>query len=268
MRNESMKIVYSELCVLGGTPGENVDRLISGGAECVELMLDGTGWDCFHQRMDQLIPELKSKPVSYSVHTPVWDINLTSGNWHMRRAAVETYRETIRFAGQLGADQVIIHPGFCYADCFSKEVGRQRVLEATKELLECSAPWKVRLLMENVGTRKTSLYTMEEFIAFCQALPAGAGTIIDVGHAHMNGWNLRQLLLGVRENLCALHIHDNNGTADSHLPIGEGTINWPELFQAIRDTGRELNLTLEYNMGIPVEKLRQGKELLEGEFFH
>ncbi len=38
-----MKIFYSELCVLGGAPGANVDRLIAGGAEHIELMLDGEG---------------------------------------------------------------------------------------------------------------------------------------------------------------------------------------------------------------------------------
>ena len=261
-----MKIFYSELCVLGGAPGANVDRLIAGGAEHIELMLDGEGWDCFHQRIDTLARELKSKPVTYSVHTPVWDVNLTSENWHMRRAVIETYKETVRFAAALGAGQNIIHPGFCYATCFSKETGRRRVQEAVKELLEFSAPWNVRLLMENVGSQATSLYTMEEFIDFCQRLPKGAGTIVDIGHAHMNGWDLRELLMGVRDNLCALHIHDNDGSGDSHLPIGEGTVDWPGLFQIIKDTGRQLNLTLEYNIGVPVEKLRQGKEILEQEF--
>ena len=49
--------------------------------------------------------------------------------------------------------------------------------------------------------------------------------------------------------------------------MGEGTVDWPGLFQIIKDTGRQLNLTLEYNIGVPVEKLRQGKEILEQEFF-
>ena len=43
-------IYYSELCLIGGDVSRNVDRLVEAGADGVELMLDGAGWDGVYDR--------------------------------------------------------------------------------------------------------------------------------------------------------------------------------------------------------------------------
>lgn len=32
-----------------------------------------------------------------------------------------------------------------------------------------------------------------------------------------------------------LHVHDNHGERDEHLPVGNGTVPWKKVVQALRD---------------------------------
>lgn len=257
-----MNVFYSDLCVIGEDVLESVDRLIANGAENIELMMDGQGWNDFHLHMDVLANTLRKKNVSYSIHTPVWDINLTSENAHMREAVMETYRQSIVFSHKLQAKHVVIHPGFCYAPAFDKAVARARAHQALESLLEFNKVYGQQLLIENVGTCKTSIFTQDEFSAFLNGFPKEIGYLIDIGHAFINGWNFEKLFNDLGERLIALHIHDNDGKSDAHLPIGEGSIDWNSVFAALPKTRRDLHLVLEYNIGTPLEKLAEGKQLL------
>jgi len=261
-----MKVFFSELCVLGGDPADSVERLMEAGAQNVELMLDGGGWNDFSLRSDELAAKLKSKDIGYAVHTPVWDANLTSENSHIRRAVFETYKQTVLFANKLGADHVVIHPGFCYETIFHKKTAQARAEEAVNHLAEFCKGYETKLLIENVGTVKTSLFTQNEFAAFCKSFPPQVKCLVDVGHAHFNKWDLEKLVADLGDCLYALHLHDNDGLADQHLPIGEGTVDWNRLKRVIKPISENLNLILEYNIGTPLGKLTEGKDFLLNAF--
>ena len=259
-----MKIFYSELCLLGKNPIENVDRMVSAGAENVEVMLDGPGWDRFDIRMDPLAGELKKRDVAYSVHTPVWDANLTSENFFIREGVYRSLCQSIVFASKINAAHVVIHPGFCQYGAFSKDTAKKRSAEYLSRLVEFNRNYGARLLIENVGDPAHAVFTYEEYVHFLDPFPKEVGYLVDLGHAHFNRWNLADLLGAVGDRLYAVHIHDNDGRHDQHRPIGEGTIDWDSVFSKIRKIGRNsLNLVLEYNTGIPVEKLAEGRDILK-----
>lgn len=259
-----MNIYYSELYLIGGNAVQNVDRMIEDGAEHIEVMLDGPGWDRFDLKQDAIVAELKKRPATYSVHTPVWDTNLTSENYFVRQGVMESLRRSIVLASKLNAAHVVIHPGFCQNDAFSKETARRRAEESVWKLAEFNRDYGMLLLIENVGGSRQSIFTMEEYVRFLDGFPKEVGYLVDIGHAHMNHWNLVDLLFAVKDRLRAIHIHDNDGMADQHRPIGEGTTDWDSVFSAVRTIGRDISLVLEYNTGVPGEKMREGKELLEG----
>jgi sugar phosphate isomerase/epimerase len=263
MELHRMELFYSELCLIGGAVEDNVDRLIACGAENVELMLDGTGWDDFPRRLDELVPALKARKVGYSVHVPVWDVNLTCGNAYLRAAVLETYRHSIVLASRLGAKHVVLHTGWCSDQHFSKEEGRARAREAMLALHEFNAPYGQSLLVENVGTNATSLFTEDQFVHFLDGFPGDFGYLVDVGHAFINGWNLETLFTRLGKRLRAIHIHDNDGLKDRHAPIGEGCMDWKAILGAANSTGLELNLVLEYNIGIELKRLTEGKAFVE-----
>lgn len=261
-----MKIAFSELCVIGGQIEENIDRLIGAGAENIELMLDGIGWNHFELQMDEIVKILKKKSVNYAVHTPVWDINLTSENADIRNAVMETYKQSILFAEKLDACHVVIHPGFCYTAVFSKELARKRSRESVLELLDFAKEHHQNILVENVGSTKTSIFNEDEFCHFLDDMPDNVGYIIDLGHALITKWDIPKMIRTMGSRLKALHIHDNDGVCDAHLPIGYGIMDWESLYEVIKESNPSLWLIMEYNIGTSSEELTRGKIILETAF--
>jgi len=261
-----MKISYSELCLIGGSVEDNVDKLLENGAEHIELMLDGAGWNDFHLRMEEFASMLKTKKASYSVHVPVWDVNLTNENSFLREAVLESYRQTIIFASMVEASHVVLHTGWCSDLHFSKDAARLRLRRYLLALHEFNAAYGRLLLVENVGSNATSLFTERQFIDFFDDLPEDIGCLVDIGHAFINGWNVETLLPSLGARLYALHLHDNDGTKDRHAPLGDGKIDWKKILSAASETGRDLNLVLEYNIGTDLGRLAEGKAFLESFF--
>lgn len=261
-----MDIVYSELCLIGGNVADNVERLIQYGARHIELMIDGQGWDDVRGRMEETADLLREKPVTYTVHMPVWDVNLTCQNHVMREAVKELIRESIVFASRLKASYVVIHPGFNRCPLFDRERAKDIARKSLFELLEFNKRYGMLLLVENVGVNGSSLFTPDEFTAFLDDMPSETGYLLDVGHANVNHWDICKMITDLRGRLYAVHLHDNHGRADEHLPMGEGTVDWDSVFEAVRGTGGGLHLVLEYDAGTPLEKLAEGKKMLEQAF--
>ncbi len=260
MRN----ISYSELILLNNGVLENVDRLIEAGAERVELMMDAAGWDAWQEDYSKLIPELKKRPVHYTVHPAAWDINLTAEMKILRQAAYDHHIAALHFTAELGATQMVVHPGFSYSPCFSKATGRSRAHETICKMNEEAARLGVLLAWENVGYNGSSLYTAEEYIHSLDDVPANVRFLIDIGHAHVNGWDVPQLIRDLKGRLCGFHIHDNNGKADSHLPIGCGNQDWDAIAGAMREVDNpDCEYVLEYAPGLPLDYLIKGADFLK-----
>ena len=62
--------------------------------------------------------------------------------------------------------------------------------------------------------------------------------------------------------LCALHLHDNDGTCDAHLPMGQGSIDWSRTFASMRQLPESCVFIMEYQTGTDLEKLAEGRDML------
>lgn len=259
------QICYSDLALLSNDLFDNIDQLIKHGADKVELLMDGQEWNEMEDLFETLVPKLQSLPVDYTIHPPAWDINLTSENRATRETAFSEYKKAIEFAGMIGASHVVIHPGFCFSPVFNKQTAQQRAAHYINELCQVAKPLNVKLAIENVGYNGSSLFTQEEYTNFLRDIDETAGFLIDTGHANLNNWDIPRLIKETKDRLLALHIHDNDGTGDDHLAIGEGTIDWKSVFTAINEYASHCELILEYAPNTPLEKLQPGKDLLLSE---
>ena len=72
------------------------------------------------------------------------------------------------------------------------------------------------------------------------------GHCFDVGH-----WNLFAKVSQARwfevlgPRMVHLHLHDNRGEGDDHLPVGAGRIDFNGLFTLVRDLSQTPSMTLE-----------------------
>jgi sugar phosphate isomerase/epimerase len=248
------KIYYSDYIFSGKDKINAVYKLIEDGTEYVELTLEGV------TDYNYLFYNLPGG-IQYSIHPPTENINLASVNVKIRKHSIEIHKNIIAFASRLKASYVVIHPGYCQSKYFNN-LSKALASEALFILNDYAKPLGIKLAVENVGTLSNSVYTQEEFTNLLKDMDTNLQYLINVGHANINKWNLPELINTAGNRILGIHLHDNDGTEDSHLTIGEGTIQWSIILECLRKFSHSANLVLEYSPSIPISKLYNSKNML------
>ena len=75
---------------------------------------------------------------------------------------------------------------------------------------------------------------------------------VDSGHAHAAASgeypDVAKHIRQFKDYIRILHLHDNNGQSDQHLLPGQGTINWKETFDALKEIGYDGYYNYELSM--------------------
>jgi sugar phosphate isomerase/epimerase len=196
-----------------------LDRL-SEVTDRVEVMDEGC-----HRLEDTAV--LETFGLRYAVHAPSRGVNLASLLEPVRRASVEVTVECLGLATGVGAP-VVIHPGY-FAWPQERRRAEAQFRRSLGELLDAADELSATFFVENMGDWEHFLLKTPDELPLID----GAGFALDVGHAHQNG--VLPAFLGVP--IRHFHLHDNDGTADSHLAVGEGTFDFAAVMAAVRRTG-------------------------------
>lgn len=183
------------------------------------------------QRMHEIKEVIASTNLGVTVHAPYGDLNLATLNDPIWRESIRQICTCVEHASAI-TDRITIHPGYI------SPVGKmmpQKVWELQKEALrqigKTAEEHAVLACLENmVGIKEFLCRQPEELIGMTEGI-AGIGMTFDFGHAHTLGIVDRFLPFVDRAN--HIHIHDNHGMSDEHLPLGAGTINWEAVGKAI-----------------------------------
>ena len=184
-----------------------------------------------------------------SFHAPCLSVNLADPFDTQYLALYESF---FRFASAWQPDFIVLHTNEDLAG--EPVLLRQLVEKRLAQLFDMAALYDLRLVIENVGliAKNNLLYNRNQYFDLLQKFPQ-AYALIDTGHAHANAWNLSELIHELGPRLLGVHLHDNGGQLDEHLPIGEGTISWPAVLAAVQTYAPEANLVLEYDrVDLPV----------------
>jgi len=168
-------------------------------------------------------------------------------------------------AAEAGAKCCVIHPM------------NKGTIEENVELFRCLLPiaksFDMPIVTENMwnwNNDKTEIISAacsnpESFAALVDAVddPYFAACL-DIGHANIRGCQTSPgaMIRGLGSRLAALHIHDNDGLRDSHIPPFTGTVDFDDTVKALREIGYKGDFTMECN-----EYLAKGEvETLEERF--
>lgn len=257
-----MRISASEFILFCNPPAENVERLSKIVPE-VELMLDGDAWDYEVEGWPEQVRELKCFDVPFTVHPPAWDVNAAAPIRALRDAAAILNKAAVTFCREVGGSQIVFHPGYYDSESFFSRTRAQGFCYSLlDELIIMCRPLGITIAFENIGGPSTALFTQEEYIHALDNIDPCVKFLLDVGHAHCNHWNIPEVIDRIGDRLCGFHLHDNNGSGDSHLPIGQGTITWSPVFDVMRSLPKDVLYVLEYAAGTPISALEEGRDLL------
>lgn len=242
-------------------------------ADAVRLLADA-GFDCVDFSMEQLVDP------AHVLNSPNWqwfaqdlrrlgdDLGITFNQAHapfefqfskpgfMKEDAIPLTIRSLEAAGILGVDTVIVHPlHFLRYRSENLAAIRDMNMEFFQALLPHARACNVRICLENLfqyDSRGVAVPdTCSEPGRYVRALDElndpHIAACVDVGHAALIGDKPSVLIRALgRDRLKALHIHDNNGVADTHtLPYLGGSVDWDDTCRALGEIDYDGVFTFE-----------------------
>ena len=177
-----------------------------------------------------------------------FDLGHEDGAPRTAKSVAKVVAHMLDRADRLGTRLVTSHLGTCPSG-----EDRSQALQTVMEGILLIAPElerrRIRLALENhtpsciassLGDR------VEDFEMLMANIRSGwVGQTVDVAHAHLNH-NLEDFLARPFGRVFNMHLHDNHGETDEHLPLGKGTIPWDEVLSRISESAYHGPLTLEF----------------------
>ena len=178
-----------------------------------------------------------------TVHAPFFDLNPGALDPLVRQVSLQRLTQPLHAADRLDAHTLIIHPGFDpwrYPDMESLWI--DNAIDFFRDLLSVETSSDCRLAIENIyEPAPDTLVSLVETVASPRL-----GHCFDVGHWNLFGrTGLTAWLTQLGSRLFHLHLHDNHGDRDAHLPIGAGNIDFNALFAQISTMSITPSMTLE-----------------------
>jgi len=183
-----------------------------------------------------------------SFHAPFADrIDISSLDAAQRGESVREVFRAADAARILGARYLVLHPGPEKAGKVPSEEWQLRMRSAATLLNEVARHCRdlgITLLLENMLPHLMFGHTSDMLYLLGAIRETNVGTCLDTGHAFLSG-DLRTVVHKLSGHLRMLHVNDNLGDRDDHLPPGDGAIDWTSLMRQLRQWRFHGSLILE-----------------------
>lgn len=220
--------------------------------------------------LQECLPELSQVPISF--HGPYYgaEHSITApddGASDMRyEKTMEMMRTTVKYSHSLNSRYIVYHHNNCRVLPEEKEEMIRISCENYHDVEKMAGD--IPILVENAGVmdRGNMMFDQEEFINLCRR--ENYKVLIDIGHAHANGWNLTEVMEKLGDRICAYHLHNNDGIHDSHRRIHDGSLDFEKFLFDYKRITPEADLVLEYSLEVndDVEGIEKDVEYLLFQF--
>jgi len=226
-----------------------IKALAALGFDYLELCLDPP--HCVPEVLRPKLAEIRSVLDDEGLRLPV--VHLPTFVWladvypSIREASVAEVFKTLDLAAQLGVKKAVLHPGYLTGMInFTPEIGKQYAAESLSRILGKSAGLGIRVCLENMFPRAGHMYRPEEFAEVLDRNP-GLMMTLDLGHANIRApKNQAAAFVKIAHGRIGhVHIGDNSGQEDEHLPVGAGSVDVAGGLAVIKASGYDETMTLE-----------------------
>lgn len=243
-----MKDVLDEIKTTHNLGFDYVEIGIEGPAETPEIIL---------KKKKQILNLLKKYKMFALGHTSYW-IDLGSDYEPVRRGWIEESKKIIRVCNELGIKLLNFHAfsvGSYTSDKKGKKIVLNNLVKSMKELVEYGKKHDVEIMLENMP-EKNNITDLKDFKYIIDRVP-DLKVHLDVGHAFicdkMKG--IESYIKTFKDKIAHVHMHDNYGKSDYHLPLGAGSIDYKKVIKLLKK--------IKYNKTITFEVFSKDLDLLE-----
>ena len=242
--------------------GGKLDALARGGAQAVEIFCARGHFDYTDRAaVREIAAWFKSSGVELnSLHSPMFSdtewgressppLNLVDGDKRQRIASMDEIKRAIEVAEVRPFRFLVQHLG-TPREYFS-EHKFEYAITAIEHLRAFAKPLGVTILVENIPNELSTPEKLSELLQVAHF--DDVGVCFDTGHAHIMG-TVRKDFDVLKDHIRSTHVHDNAGDRDSHLWPGQGTIDWKEAMELLRQAYHvpPLLLEIEFAEGVDI----------------
>jgi len=203
------------------------------------------------EALDNLVTEelvsfadaMKYGGISCTIHAPFMDLNPGSPEPMIRNATSHRFNQVMDAAEILRPVSMVFHPGYDrWRQGESQEEWLGYALETFRPVLKRGIQIGAIITIENIFETEPS--TLKGLLDAMDS--PSFKHCFDVGH-----WNLFKNI-GMEEWFSVLgsytahvHVHDNHGLRDDHMPIGDGSIDFDLYFKLMKQYAPDAVYTIE-----------------------
>lgn len=170
---------------------------------------------------------------SLSIHAPFMDLSPGAVDSKVREVTISRFSSILDIAEILKPVTIVFHSGYeKWKYAHKIDVWLEGSMKTWPELIKRAQKLGVRIAIENIFEDEPSNLA----ILMRELHSENFGLCFDTGHCNLfSKVPLSEWLDILSPYIFELHLHDNDKTFDSHLPIGDGTFDFDLFFKRLRD---------------------------------
>ncbi len=178
------------------------------------------------------------------VHAPFFELNIGGFCKGIREESIRYMNKSVDFCSGLGGNVLIVHSGN-YTYYYPEEATLENNLKmktqwdnnikSLKKINEYANTKGVTVCLEN-SMNSSIDQTFEDLLEIRDAVGDSLKFTLDMGHARLQ--ERRGVERGIRslgDNIRHIHLTDNHGINDDHLPIGDGNFDYSDVIDFIKN---------------------------------
>ncbi|OLB26510.1 MAG: hypothetical protein DMG41_09395 [Acidobacteria bacterium] len=161
-----------------------------------------------------------------------------------RVEAMDALKRVIDVANDLPYARLILHMGSSRETADPRK--RDAAFSSLEHLILHARHAGVTICVENTQSEMGSPDYLRAFVD--ETRLTGLRFNFDIGHAHLAEFpeeqRLEKSFSPLRELVSSVHLHDNHGEKDEHLPPYDGSIHWPDAIKLLKSAAQNGGLPL------------------------
>jgi sugar phosphate isomerase/epimerase len=208
--------------------------------------------------------------IEFCVHAPFFELNIGACCGPIRAASIECIRNGADMAHKLGANVMVVHnggyepfgpPGTTRFNDDRYKYHWDRNIESIKAINEYAQDRGITVCLENIAFDQ---YSIDKSFADLREIQEKVGPSLqftfDMGHARLSE-GAQAGIDSLGGNIRHIHLTDNLGQKDDHLPLGDGNYDYSEFADFLKKFPHVITLEVVH-MGITPEHILRGRQAL------
>ena len=208
---------------------EEINWIAANGFDFIDLFIEDDQASPERINLAEVSTILRRYGLGAVGHT-AWYLPIGSPNRNLRSAAVQEVTRTFETFKSIGVKLVTVHADWP-SSMFSIDEGVSFQSESLRQLVKEASKNGLEIVYELSVSRENTVENIDKVLCDVPEL----GFHLDIGHANLNGNKPERFIERFHSRLRHVHLSDNNGYEDLHLPVGCGNINWEKTLKKLKE---------------------------------